>query len=240
MPETPRFLNICASQRGFNIRKKDARLTQSAFPGMVVASAEAIYFVPDLQSMPRPPIGGLFGKLLQSPKLGDLGGEMDLAEVPAGITEHSDWPVTWDEGPVFVLPRDAVVSLRTSFMLGGIEIEFAGVRVLSSRRFFAANRWRLTWLRSAGKLQEPQMMAGSSQRWTWTPIAQCPRRPKAETGRRQIRCGPRFRARKYWNSAVAAAVGEERLRGTRGRHAGRPPTAGRYPYAGQSVGFTRL
>jgi hypothetical protein len=130
MSEAPRFLNICAVQRGFNIRKKGARLTQSAFPGMVVASAEALYFVPDLQSMPPSPLGGLFGKLLRAPTLSDLEGEMDLTEVPEEITEHPDWPVTWDEGPLFVLPREAVEEMRTSFLLGGIEIMLPEVRIL--------------------------------------------------------------------------------------------------------------
>jgi hypothetical protein len=130
MSEVPRFLNICAAQRGFNIRKKHARLSQAAFPGMVVASREALYFVPGVGSMPPSPIGGLFGKLLRAPQLGDLGGEMDLAEVPAEITEHPDWPVTWDEGPVFVLPREAVEELRTSFWLGGIEMNLPDVRIL--------------------------------------------------------------------------------------------------------------
>jgi hypothetical protein len=130
MSEVPRFLNICAHQRGFNIRKKDARLSQSAFPGMVVASAEALYFVPDLEIMPRSALGGLFGRLLQAPRLGDLGGAMDLTEVPAEITEHPDWPVTWNKGPLFVLPREAVESLRTSFLLGGIEMMLPDVRIL--------------------------------------------------------------------------------------------------------------
>ncbi len=162
MPDVPRFLNICDSLRGFNIRKKDARLTQNAFPGMVVASAEAIYFVPDLQSMPRSPVGSLFGKLLSAPQLGDLGGEMDLGEVPAEITEHPEWPVTWDEGPLFVLPREAVETLRTSFWLGGIEIQLADIRILVftpifRRKHMAAYLAALGW-KIAGASQDVDLI----------------------------------------------------------------------------------
>jgi hypothetical protein len=110
-------------------------------------------------------IGGLVGALLGSlighlrsrsgdrtilPKSVPLVEELDLAELPAGITEHPDWPVEWDEGPVIVVPRDAVESLRTSFWVGGIDVDLAGVRIriftpLSRRKEMASRLADLGW-----------------------------------------------------------------------------------------------
>jgi hypothetical protein len=119
--ELPSFLNICASTRGFNVRKRNARLLQKAFAGMVVASADAFYFVagPGVQGEE-----GLFGTsdpLVQ---------ELDLEELTAEVTGDHGWPVTWKQGPVLVVPRQAVQSLRTSLMLGGIELVLTDVRIL--------------------------------------------------------------------------------------------------------------
>ncbi len=76
--------------------------------------------------------------------------EMDLTDLPAEITEDPDWPVEWDEGRVIVVPREAVRSLRTSFMTGGIDVGLAGVRIriftpLSKRKDMAALLADLGW-----------------------------------------------------------------------------------------------
>jgi hypothetical protein len=116
----PRFLNICASARGFNVRSRNARLRQTAVAGMVVASRDAFYFVPD----PCVTIEGLFGP--SDPFVEEL----DLEDLPAEVTADHDWPVTWAEGPVIVVPRQAIQSLRTSLMRGGIELVLLEVRIL--------------------------------------------------------------------------------------------------------------
>lgn len=143
-----RFVNICARMRGFNIRSKESRLRQSPYPGMVVASKEALYFVVDGALVPGGgkaalgrfgAVGGLVGGLLEGkkrfsgpllPRPDPLVQEMDLGELPAEITKHPDWPVDIKEGWVLVVPSEAVQSLHTSWLLGGIRVELRDVSIL--------------------------------------------------------------------------------------------------------------
>jgi hypothetical protein len=139
----PSFQNICASSRGFNIFKKDARLRPHAYPGMVVASPDAFYFAINLdrtRGMTGAALGGALGGAIEGMIAGEkrakkkylpqevpLVEEMDLTDLPRTITEHPDWPVPWPEGPVIVVPRESVQSLRTAWWLGGIELTMEGV-----------------------------------------------------------------------------------------------------------------
>jgi hypothetical protein len=118
---------------GFNFRQKDSRLRQRPFSGMVVASADAFYFALDPNTSRQASLfsgsntdteSGLFGTT--DPDVRDV----DLSELPTEITGDHDWPLTWKQGPVLIVPRRAVRALRTSRMLGGIELELLDVRIL--------------------------------------------------------------------------------------------------------------
>ncbi len=150
MPEL-RYQNICASSRGFNIFKTTAWGKPHAYPGLVVAGPDTFYFVVDRQRMLT--TGGAIGGALGGALGGAVGGlidglrtdkkrrkklgylpqevplveELDLTDLPDKITEHRDWPVPWSEGPVIVVPRNAVQGLRTTWWMGGIEMQLDGV-----------------------------------------------------------------------------------------------------------------
>jgi hypothetical protein len=143
-----RFVNICAQMRGFNIRSKESRLRQKPYPGTVVASKEALYFVVDDQHLPNAAggvlgqfgaVGGLVGGMLASenkfkgsllPRTDPLVEEMEIRDLPEKITKHPDWPVDYKKGWVLVVPSAAVQSLRTSCLLGGIKVEMRDVFIL--------------------------------------------------------------------------------------------------------------
>lgn len=131
----PRYQNICAVMRGFNIFKKTAWKRTNVYPGMVVAGADAFYYAIDQKLIIGPgavlgAVGGLVegmrGKKKRKqymPQEVEFVEETDLADLPEDITGDPDWPVTWDEGPVIVVPRRAVVGVRTGFWIGGIDVE---------------------------------------------------------------------------------------------------------------------
>ena len=123
----PRFQNLCASSRGFNIFKKTAWARPNAYPGMVVASADALYFAIHLErmkGMTGAAIGGALGGAVEGmlagkkkrarkkylPQEVPLVEEMDLTDLPADVVEHPDWPVPWAEGPVIVAPAPVMVA----------------------------------------------------------------------------------------------------------------------------------
>src|SRR5690242_5905633 len=105
-----RYVNFCARLRGFNIRSKASRLRQKPYPGLVIASKKALYFVVDAQNVVGITEGvlGQFGaagglaagmlkgkKKFKGPLLAQpepLVEEMDLSDVPEEIAEHPDWP----------------------------------------------------------------------------------------------------------------------------------------------------
>jgi hypothetical protein len=157
----PRFLNICSKLRGFNIRSKASNLRQKPYPGMVVVSQKCFYFAVDMEAVRRsrkmtyhqllgPLLGEVVGGKVHSKKkkrtLSLLSQpdpeaeQVELADLPAEVREDPDWPVPWEEGPVLVVPRRAVLSVRTSFMLGGIEVELTDVRILAFTPIFQRKR----------------------------------------------------------------------------------------------------
>ncbi len=143
-----RFVNICARMRGFNIRPKGSRLRQKPYPGLVVASKKALYFVVDGQLLPGTAggvlgqfgaVGGLVAGVLKGkkkfkgsllPEPDPLVEEMDLGDLPEEVATHPDWPVDCKDGWVLVVPRAAVQALRTSCLLGGIRVELRDVFIL--------------------------------------------------------------------------------------------------------------
>lgn len=143
-----RFVNICAPMRGFNIRSKESRLRQKPYPGMVVASKKALYFVVDVQNLPTTAegvlgqlgaVGGLAAGILKGkkklkgsllPQPDPLTEEMDITDLPEDITTHPEWPVGFENGWVLVVPYEAVRSLRTACLLGGIRVELRDVFIL--------------------------------------------------------------------------------------------------------------
>ena len=156
MADKPRFKNICAMTRGFNIFAKSAWGSANAHAGMVVASAETFYFVanPNVVIGAAAAVGGAVGGLVAGlaaskrkkgkrkimPQDVPLVEELDLADLPAKVTRHPDWPVTWEEGPVIVVPRETVKAVRTSFWKGGIDVEVEGVVLRAFTPIFKRKR----------------------------------------------------------------------------------------------------
>jgi hypothetical protein len=149
---SPAFLNICAWSRGFNIFKKTAWGKAHAYTGMVVASPDAFYIVIDPKTLTGvgAAIGGALGGAIEGllankkthgkkkymPQDVPFVEEMDLSDLPTEVTEHPEWPVTWEEGPVIVVPRKAVQSLRTAWWMGGIKAAMEGVAIQTATPIF--------------------------------------------------------------------------------------------------------
>ncbi|HBI46530.1 MAG TPA: hypothetical protein DDY78_27300 [Planctomycetales bacterium] len=119
---------------------------------MVVASPDAFFFAIDPKTVTGVgaviggALGGAIEGLLASKKKRDkkkympqavpLVEEMDLTDLSTEVTEHPEWPVTWEEGPVIIVPREAVQSLRTAWWLGGIELVMEGVAIRTATPVF--------------------------------------------------------------------------------------------------------
>jgi hypothetical protein len=176
MADLPRFLNICAVSRGFNVRKKKARLRQKAFSGMVVASADTFFFTLDPAA---PAVAQLFGGLKKDPEEGFFGTtdplveEVDLEDLPEDVTDDHDWPLTWKRGPVLVVPRRAVRSLRTSLMLGGILLELRDEQILvftpvfrrqQMAAYLTANGWEVEGAKETGRPPVPDRTLPAAER----------------------------------------------------------------------------
>ena len=147
-----RFQNICARSRGFNIFKKTAWGKPHAYTGMVVASPDVFYFAIDPQALTGvgAAMGGALGGAIEGmlaskkkrskkkymPQDVPLVEEMDLTDLPTEVTEHPQWPVTWQEGPLIIVPREAVQSLRTAWWLGGIELVMDSVAIRTATPIF--------------------------------------------------------------------------------------------------------
>jgi hypothetical protein len=140
------FQNLCSLLQGFTIYQKQALTRAHAYPGMAVASPQACYFAIQLervQGMTGAALGGALGGALGAmiagkkrqaakkylPRKVPLVEEMDLTALPRAILEHPEWPVTWKEGPVIVVPCAAVKALRTCWWRGGIDLEMDGVAI---------------------------------------------------------------------------------------------------------------
>jgi hypothetical protein len=148
----PQFQNICARSRGFNIFKSTAWAKPNAYTGMVVASPEAFYVAIDPKTLTGvgAALGGALGGAIEGmlaskkkrstkkymPQEVPFVEEMDLSDLPTEVTEHSEWPVTWKEGPVIFVPREAVKSLRTTWLMGGIEVKMEGVTFMTATPIF--------------------------------------------------------------------------------------------------------
>jgi hypothetical protein len=116
------------------------------------------------------PLGGLIGGMVGGilGELFDAGGpqtvlrvpvagvrECPLADLPREVADHPDWPVPWEEGPVLVVPRRAVLKVRTSFWVGGIDIHLDAVIVriftpVFRRKQMASHLAELGWTVEGG------------------------------------------------------------------------------------------
>ncbi|MBI3411427.1 MAG: hypothetical protein HY040_24125 [Planctomycetes bacterium] len=140
----PRYLNISSVMRGFSIFRKTAWTRSIAHAGMVVASEDACYFVVSVAHRVV-----LSRRRSHLPCEVHFVKEVDLADLPLTITEHPEWPVWWRHGPVVVVPREVVRSVRTSFWMGGIDIEAGGVIFRTFTPFFRRKQMA-GYLREAG------------------------------------------------------------------------------------------
>jgi hypothetical protein len=98
-------------------------VTRGCF-GAVVASRSGFYLQLGGSAFGATPIGALVADAIES-WLGPLRlapGVVvtDLAEPPARITDHPDWPIREEDGPILVVPRDVIRSVRYSFWKWGI------------------------------------------------------------------------------------------------------------------------
>jgi hypothetical protein len=75
--------------------------------------------------------------------------ETDLADLPHEITSDPDWPVKQSQGPVLILPRKAIQSIRYSFWQWGIFLQTADLEFRIEPPFFGRTRV-LNWLREVG------------------------------------------------------------------------------------------
>ncbi len=157
--------------RGFNIRSKESRLRQKPYPGMVVASQQALYFVVDAQMTLNlaggvlkqfGALGGLLEGLIQGgkkfkgsllPKVDPLVKEMDKNELPDIITNHPDWPVNFQKGWVLVVPSEAVLSMRSSCILGGIKVELQDAFILIFTPIFQRKQMATTLIGMGWKVE---------------------------------------------------------------------------------------
>ncbi|MFM8470644.1 MAG: hypothetical protein ACKODH_11875 [Limisphaerales bacterium] len=140
---------IVLVSRAFRIGP-DARENRA---GLVVASAEAFFLVvgPTATQMGMALSGGALGGVLAAylaknsagkPLSDEVSGviETDLAELPAAVTTHADWPVRQQSGPVIVIPREAIQCARYSFWKWGIFLPTANVEFRIEPPFFGRER----------------------------------------------------------------------------------------------------
>ena len=152
----PEFVLV---SRAFRIGP-DARENRA---GIVVASAEAFFLVVGMKAthVGMAGAGGAVGGLLAAyfarksagkPLCDEASGviETDLACLPAEVTTHADWPVRQKSGPVIVIPREAIQTVRYSFWKWGIFLQTASVEFRIEPPFFGRERMlqelaRLGW-----------------------------------------------------------------------------------------------
>ena len=121
--------------------------------GIVVASAEAFFLVVGMKAthMGMAGAGGAVGGLLAAylarksagkPLCDDASGviETDLAGLPAEVTTHADWPVRQKSGPVIVIPREVISTVRYSFWKWGIFLQTTGMEFRLEPPFFGRER----------------------------------------------------------------------------------------------------
>ena len=148
----PKYLKI---SRAFHLGKGISR----AYSGGVVASDEAFFFVVGENALRAGfvhgggAIGALVADLLER-RLAplDFGPHIvptDLGELPESIAGHPDWPIRAKEGPLIVVPRRAVRSIRYSFWKWGIFLDTKTMEIRIEPPFFGRKRM-FTFLAEAG------------------------------------------------------------------------------------------
>jgi hypothetical protein len=190
-PELPRFLNIAGSN-GFNFRRKDSRFQQRAFVGAVVASADAFYFVLNPNIPLRCSLFEASGRDTEPNPFGTTDPNVqqaELSKLSTEITGDHDWPLTWQQGPVLVVPRRAVRSLRTSLMLGGFELELKDVRIVIFSPIFRRQQMAAYLTAIGWKVQGTKHSVAAPVRDPHTPATQV---GLGKTARSQLALGIMF------------------------------------------------
>ena len=132
------------------------------YAGLVVVAREAFYFVvgPKATHMGMEAGGGVVGALVAAWLKRRSSGtvvdgapsgvsQMDLSELPAEITAQRDWPVKQREGPVLIVTREAIRSVRYSFWQWGIFLQVEDIEFRIEPPFFGREK-KLQWLEEAG------------------------------------------------------------------------------------------
>ncbi len=151
----PEYMKISSS--GIRIGEKASGL----YSAVSIASAEAFFLLIGRNAlrMGMEAGGGALGALLgmaldrlrKKQPLVEAGQivETTFDDLPEEITDHPDWPVRRHDGPVIVIPRDAVLSVRYSFWQWGIFVQTQKVEFRIEPPFFGRKRV-LNFLREAG------------------------------------------------------------------------------------------
>lgn len=152
----PKFMKISSS--GIRIGKKASGL----YSAVAIASAEAFFLVIGQNAfrMGMDAGGGALGTLLgialdrlgKNRPLVEAGArvvETSLEDLPVEITGHPDWPIAIEHGPVIVIPRESVTSIRYSFWQWGIFVQTEQVEFRIEPPFFG-RKTVLTFLRDMG------------------------------------------------------------------------------------------
>jgi hypothetical protein len=146
----PRYMQISSS--GIRIGKK----TSGLYSAVTVASADAFFLVIGKSAFRSTPMGGLLGAVIDhfagKKPLVETDSEVietDLAELPQEITADADWPIKQPAGPVIVIPRKGVESVRYSFWQWGIFVQTKNIEFRIEPPFFGRKRV-LKYLREVG------------------------------------------------------------------------------------------
>lgn len=151
----------------FKLGKKFS-VNRSRFLGPAVVSPDALFLVVDIEpvrlghaaaafiSMTTGPIGAFVGgvttALLESLRSHPVVIETDLRSFPDEILHDSDWPIRKRRGKCFVIPREAVESVKYSFW-GFLIVRTEAARFSIDISMFRAIRV-LRQLRAAGWMDQ--------------------------------------------------------------------------------------
>jgi hypothetical protein len=124
-----------------------------AYFGDVVASRAGFYLVLGGGAFGSTPLGALAADVIER-WLGPLRlapGVVvtDLARLPEAVTGHPDWPARQEEGPVVVVPREAVRSVHYSFWKWGIYLRTETMDIRLEPPWFGRKKV-FAFLREAG------------------------------------------------------------------------------------------
>jgi hypothetical protein len=152
----PKYMKISSS--GIRIGKKASGL----YSAVSIASAEAFFLVIGKNAirMGMESGEGALGALLGI-ALDRLGKKKPLVEadtrvvetsldkLPEEITRHPDWRIAIKQGPVIVIPRESILSIRYSFWQWGFFVQTEKVEFRIEPPFFGRKKV-LNFLRDAG------------------------------------------------------------------------------------------